>query len=150
MGHGPKAASSRPSSGTFLTGSVDDGWPSCRWAVATAIYMHEIRVERFETGQKRLRLAIQNLAGEWPAIVFGLFGLGFFYRIHSGRGIDKRFCTVGELNYGQPAIIWAALTMALLDVCRPWWVASEGGLARDSAGRIVKWRIRWARPQVAK
>ena len=58
-----------------------------------------------------VRLAIQNLAGV-PAIVFGLFGLGFFIEF-VGRGIDKAFYG-GELVYGQPAIIWAALTLALL------------------------------------
>jgi phosphate transport system permease protein len=56
-------------------------------------------------------LAIQNLAGV-PAIVFGLFGLGFFIEF-IGRGVDRALYG-GELHYGQPAIIWAALTMALL------------------------------------
>ena len=58
-----------------------------------------------------VRLAIQNLAGV-PAIVFGLFGLGFFIEF-VGRGIDKAFYG-GDLTYGQPAIVWAALTLALL------------------------------------
>ena len=58
-----------------------------------------------------MRLAIQNLAGV-PAIVYGLFGLGFFIEF-VGRGID-RFFFQGTLVWGQPAILWAALTMALL------------------------------------
>jgi phosphate transport system permease protein len=58
-----------------------------------------------------VRLAIQNLAGV-PAIVFGLFGLGFFIEF-IGRGVDRALFG-GNLVYGQPAIIWAALTMALL------------------------------------
>jgi phosphate transport system permease protein len=58
-----------------------------------------------------VRTAIQNLAGV-PAIVFGLFGLGFFVEF-IGRGIDNAFYG-GTLTFGQPAIIWAALTMALL------------------------------------
>jgi phosphate transport system permease protein len=78
--------------------------------VATAIYMHE-----YAPKDSRLvhlvRLAIQNLAGV-PAIVFGLFGLGFFIQF-IGRGIDSTLYG-GQLNYGQPAIIWASLTMALL------------------------------------
>ena len=57
------------------------------------------------------RQAVNNLAGV-PSIVFGLFGLGFFVQFVGG-GID-RFFNGGKLAYGQPAIIWAALTMAVL------------------------------------
>jgi phosphate transport system permease protein len=78
--------------------------------VATAIYMHEYASHRSKTVQL-VRLAIQNLAGV-PAIVFGLFGLGFFIEF-IGRGMDSVLYG-GDLVYGQPAIIWAALTMALL------------------------------------
>ena len=78
--------------------------------VATAIYMHEYASKRSRIVHL-VRLAIQNLAGV-PAIVFGLFGLGFFIEF-VGRGIDQTFYG-GRLIYGQPAIIWAALTMALL------------------------------------
>jgi phosphate transport system permease protein len=78
--------------------------------VATAIYMHEYAPKRSRLVHL-VRLAIQNLAGV-PAIVFGLFGLGFFIEF-VGRGVD-RVAFGGELHYGQPAIIWAALTMALL------------------------------------
>jgi phosphate transport system permease protein len=78
--------------------------------VATAIYMHEYAPKRSRIVHM-VRLAIQNLAGV-PAIVFGLFGLGFFIEF-VGRGIDKAFYG-GNLTYGQPAIVWAALTLALL------------------------------------
>jgi phosphate transport system permease protein len=78
--------------------------------VATAVYMHEYAPKRSRMVHL-VRLAIQNLAGV-PAIVFGLFGLGFFIEF-IGRGVDKAFFG-GRLVYGQPAIIWAALTMALL------------------------------------
>jgi phosphate transport system permease protein len=57
------------------------------------------------------RQAVNNLAGV-PSIVFGLFGLGFFVQFVGG-GIDRVFNN-GNLAYGQPAIIWAALTMAVL------------------------------------
>jgi phosphate transport system permease protein len=57
------------------------------------------------------RQAVNNLAGV-PSIVFGLFGLGFFVQF-VGKGID-RVVNHGELAYGQPSIIWAALTMAVL------------------------------------
>jgi phosphate transport system permease protein len=78
--------------------------------VATAIYMHEYAPKRSKVVHL-VRLAIQNLAGV-PAIVFGLFGLGFFIEF-VGRGIDRAFYG-GQLIYGQPAIIWASLTLALL------------------------------------
>ena len=57
------------------------------------------------------RQAVNNLAGV-PSIVFGLFGLGFFVQF-VGKGIDQAF-NGGQLAYGQPAIIWAALTLAVL------------------------------------
>jgi len=78
--------------------------------VATAIYMHEYAPKRSRMVHL-VRLAIQNLAGV-PAIVFGLFGLGFFIEF-VGRGVDQTFYG-GKLVYGQPAIIWASLTLALL------------------------------------
>ena len=57
------------------------------------------------------RAAVNNLAGV-PSMVFGLFGLGFFVQFIGGS-IDRLFYG-GELTYGQPAILWAALTLALL------------------------------------
>jgi phosphate transport system permease protein len=78
--------------------------------VATAIYLHEYA--RADSRATRLiRIAIANLAGV-PSIVFGLFGLGFFVQF-VGAGIDKAFFG-GQKVYGQPALVWAALTMAML------------------------------------
>jgi phosphate transport system permease protein len=57
------------------------------------------------------RQAVNNLAGV-PSIVFGLFGLGFFVQF-VGKGLD-RVLNGGELAYGQPGLLWAALTMAVL------------------------------------
>jgi phosphate transport system permease protein len=78
--------------------------------VATAIYLHE-----YASPQSRLtravRIAISNLAGV-PSIVFGLFGLGFFVQF-VGANID-RLMFGGEKVYGQPALIWASLTLAVL------------------------------------
>jgi phosphate transport system permease protein len=78
--------------------------------VATALYLHE-----YAPAQSRItrmvRVAISNLAGV-PSIVFGLFGLGFFVQF-VGTNID-RFFFGGEKVYGQPALIWAALTLAVL------------------------------------
>lgn len=78
--------------------------------VATAIYLSEYA--RPDSRLARIiRMAVLNLAGV-PSIVFGLFGLGFFIRF-VGRGIDTTFFG-GDLVFGQPAIIWGALTMAVL------------------------------------
>lgn len=79
--------------------------------VLTAIYLHEYtrpdsRITRV------IRLAINNLAGV-PSIVFGLFGLGFFIGF-IGNGLDTLFSEPGRPVWGQPAIIWAALTLSIL------------------------------------
>jgi phosphate transport system permease protein len=79
--------------------------------VLTAIYLQEYtRPDSKIT--KLIRIGVNNLAGV-PSIVFGLFGLGFFVGF-IGTGIDKTFYHSGQLVWGQPALIWAALTMALL------------------------------------
>ncbi len=80
--------------------------------VLTAIYLQEYT--RPDSKITRLiRIAINNLAGV-PSIVFGLFGLGFFVGF-VGSGIDSVFFSHADGPvWGQPAIIWAAATMALL------------------------------------
>jgi phosphate transport system permease protein len=78
--------------------------------VATAIYLHEYANPTART-TRLVRIAVNNLAGV-PSIVFGLFGLGFFVQF-AGGGIDKLFFG-GAKVYGQPALVWAALTMAIL------------------------------------
>jgi len=79
--------------------------------VLTAIYLHEYtRPDSFVT--RIIRLAINNLAGV-PSIVFGLFGLGFFIGF-IGNGIDVLFSEPGRPAWGQPAIIWASLTLSIL------------------------------------
>jgi phosphate transport system permease protein len=78
--------------------------------VATAVYLHEYAPAASPV-TRVIRIAIANLAGV-PSIVFGLFGLGFFVQF-VGAGIDKIFMG-GEKVYGQPALVWAALTMAVL------------------------------------
>ncbi|MBU0984369.1 MAG: phosphate ABC transporter permease PstA [candidate division Zixibacteria bacterium] len=79
--------------------------------VLTAIYLHEFtRTTSFAT--RMVRLAITNLAGV-PSIVFGLFGLGFFIGF-IGNGIDSVLYSGDGPVWGQPAIIWASLTLAIL------------------------------------
>lgn len=79
--------------------------------VMTAIFLQEFT--RPDSKITRLiRLAVNNLAGV-PSIVFGLFGLGFFIGFVGG-GIDKVFGADSGPVWGQPAIIWASLTLAVL------------------------------------
>jgi phosphate transport system permease protein len=78
--------------------------------VLVAIYFSEY-ADRTSMLYRWSRSAVDNLAGV-PSIVFGLFGLGFFVQ-WVGRGVDIVFFG-GHLAFGQPAIIWAALTMAVL------------------------------------
>jgi phosphate transport system permease protein len=78
--------------------------------VATAVYLHEYAPVQARA-TRLIRIAVANLAGV-PSIVFGLFGLGFFVQF-VGAGIDKVFFG-GQKVYGQPALVWAALTMAVL------------------------------------
>jgi len=78
--------------------------------VLTAIYLFEYARPDSRLA-RAVNVAVANLAGV-PAIVFGLFGLGFFVNF-IGRNID-RLLYGGELAYGQPAILWASLTLALL------------------------------------
>lgn len=79
--------------------------------VGAAIYLHEYaRAESWFT--RAVRFAVDNLAGV-PSIVFGLFGLGFFIQF-VGRAMDQ---VMGlEMVWGQPALLWAALTLALLNL----------------------------------
>jgi len=79
--------------------------------VLTAIYLHEY-TNSDSMITKIIRQAINNLAGV-PSIVFGLFGLGFFINFVGGN-LDKIFYSSAGPVWGQPAIIWASLTLSLL------------------------------------
>lgn len=78
--------------------------------VATAVYLTEYASPRSRLA-RLVRVSIANLAGV-PSIVFGLFGLGFFVST-VGRRIDAT-AFGGASVYGKPALVWAALTLALL------------------------------------
>ncbi|MFA5976610.1 MAG: phosphate ABC transporter permease PstA [Elusimicrobiota bacterium] len=112
--------------------------------VLTAIYLHEYAPPKSRFVHV-LRLAIQNLAGV-PAIVFGLFGLGFFISF-MGRGID-RFFFPGQLVWGQPAILWAALTMALLTLPTVVVATEEALRAIPEAYREVAYSLGATRVQM--
>ncbi len=76
----------------------------------TAIYLTEYAHEKSILAQT-IRFAVRTLATV-PSIIFGLFGLGFFIKFVGG-GVDDAFLG-GQLKWGQPNILWASLTMALL------------------------------------
>jgi phosphate transport system permease protein len=78
--------------------------------VCVAIYFSEY-ADRTGWLYRASRSAVDNLAGV-PSIVFGLFGLGFFVK-GVGAAMDKTMFA-NELTFGQPAILWAALTLAVL------------------------------------
>ncbi len=81
------------------------------FGVGAAIYLHEYaRPDAWFT--RSVRFAVNNLAGV-PSIVFGLFGLGFFIQF-VGRGIDRALGA--DVLWGQPSLLWAALTLALLNL----------------------------------
>ena len=79
--------------------------------VLTAVYLQEYTSPDSKV-MRLIRIAISNLAGV-PSIVFGLFGLGFFIGF-VGSGIDSMFFDSARPVWGQPAIIWAALTLSIL------------------------------------
>src|SRR5690606_10733131 len=78
--------------------------------VLTAVYLHEY-ADPDGLLTRLIRGAVYNLAGV-PSIVFGLFGLGFFIQFVGGN-IDALFFGDAVI-WGQPAIIWASLTLAVL------------------------------------
>uniref|UniRef100_A0A832MKB4 Phosphate transport system permease protein PstA n=1 Tax=Eiseniibacteriota bacterium TaxID=2212470 RepID=A0A832MKB4_UNCEI len=81
------------------------------FGVGAAIYLHEYaRPEAWFT--RAVRFSVNNLAGV-PSIVFGLFGLGFFIQF-VGRGMDRALGL--DVVWGQPSLMWAALTLALLNL----------------------------------
>jgi phosphate transport system permease protein len=81
------------------------------FGVGAAIYLNEYaRPDAWFT--RVVRFSVANLAGV-PSIVFGLFGLGFFIQF-VGRGMDRALGL--DVVWGQPALLWAALTLALLNL----------------------------------
>ena len=78
--------------------------------VITAIYLTEY-ASNTSLVTRIIRAAINNLAGV-PSIVFGLFGLGFFINF-VGKNLDALLHNPGPV-WGQPALIWASLTLAIM------------------------------------
>jgi phosphate transport system permease protein len=78
--------------------------------VITAIYLTEY-AHTTSLVTRIIRAAVNNLAAV-PSIVFGLFGLGFFINF-IGRNLDKLLVNPGPV-WGQPAVLWASLTLAVM------------------------------------
>jgi phosphate transport system permease protein len=76
--------------------------------VSSAIYLNEYAGKG--RASRVIRAGINNLAGV-PSIVFGLFGVGFFI-LFVGRNLDRVLET--GLLFGQPALLWAGATLAVL------------------------------------
>jgi phosphate transport system permease protein len=114
--------------------------------VLAAVYLHEYARPSSRITQL-VRFAVNNLAGV-PSIVFGLFGLGFFIQF-VGRGMDRALGQ--DVLFGQPAILWAALTLALLNLPVV-IVATEEALravpraAREGALALgaTRWQMVWS------
>ena len=84
------------------------------FGVAAALYLREYAKQGPLV--RAVRIAVNNLAGV-PAIVFGIFGLGFFvYGV--GGTLDQLFYqdVLPTPTYGTGGILWASLTLALLTV----------------------------------
>jgi phosphate transport system permease protein len=77
----------------------------------TAVFLNEYS-RKNSVFTQMIRFAVNTLAGV-PAIVFGLFGLGFFIQFIGGN-MDRLLMPAGELRWGQPSLLWAGLTMAFL------------------------------------
>ncbi len=79
--------------------------------IISAIYLSEY-ASSGSIFVKLIRFAINTLAGV-PSIVFGLFGLGFFIQF-VGKGLDSVLYGNAILKWGQPNVLWAGTTLALL------------------------------------
>ncbi|MFI8482078.1 phosphate ABC transporter permease PstA [Pseudomonas sp. NPDC078700] len=97
------------------------------FGVLAAIYLREYAKQGPMT--RVIRIAVNNLAGV-PAIVYGVFGLGFFVYVLGGS-LDKIFFpeAAPAPTFGTPGLLWASLTLAILAVPVV-IVATEEGLAR--------------------
>ncbi|QRY80366.1 phosphate ABC transporter permease PstA [Pseudomonas sp. PDNC002] len=97
------------------------------FGVIAAVYLREYARQGLLT--RIIRIAVNNLAGV-PAIVYGVFGLGFFVYVLGGS-IDRIFFpeALPAPTFGTPGLFWASLTLAILAVPVV-IVATEEGLAR--------------------
>ena len=97
------------------------------FGILAAVYLREYAKQNAFT--RIIRIAVNNLAGV-PAIVYGVFGLGFFVYVLGGS-LDRLFFpeALPAPTFGTPGLLWASLTLAILAVPVV-IVATEEGLAR--------------------
>lgn len=97
------------------------------FGVVAAVYLREYAKQGWFT--QVIRIAVNNLAGV-PAIVYGVFGLGFFVYVLGGS-IDRMFFSeaLPAPTFGTPGLMWASITLAILTLPVV-IVATEEGLAR--------------------
>ncbi len=97
------------------------------FGVVAAVYLREYAKQGLFT--RIIRIAVNNLAGV-PAIVYGVFGLGFFVYFVGGS-IDRWFFpeALPAPTFGTGGLLWCSVTLALLTVPVV-IVATEEGLAR--------------------
>ena len=97
------------------------------FGVLAAVYLREYAKQNAFT--RIIRIAVNSLAGV-PAIVYGVFGLGFFVYVLGGS-LDRLFFpeALPAPTFGTPGLLWASLTLAILAVPVV-IVATEEGLAR--------------------
>ncbi|AFJ02954.1 Phosphate transport system permease protein PstA [Methylophaga frappieri] len=97
------------------------------FGVIAALYLKEYAKQGVVT--RTIRIAVNNLAGV-PSIVYGVFGLGFFVYFLGGNIDDIFFqAKLPSPTFGQPGLMWASLTLAILTVPVV-IVATEEGLSR--------------------
>lgn len=95
--------------------------------VVAAVYLREYAKQG--TFTQIIRISVNNLAGV-PAIVYGVFGLGFFVYFLGGS-VDQVFFpeSLPAPTFGTPGLLWSSLTLALLTLPVV-IVATEEGLSR--------------------
>jgi len=101
------------------------------FGVIAAVYLREYAKQGPLV--RAVRISVNNLAGV-PSIVFGVFGLGFFVYLLGGT-IDQIFYSkaLPSPTFGAGGILWAGLTLALLNVPVV-IVATEEALSAVSRG----------------
>ncbi|MEW5756344.1 MAG: phosphate ABC transporter permease PstA [Pseudomonadota bacterium] len=95
--------------------------------VVAAVYLREYAKQG--TFTQIIRISVNNLAGV-PAIVYGVFGLGFFVYFLGGT-VDQLFFpeALPAPTFGTAGLLWSSITLALLTLPVV-IVATEEGLAR--------------------
>lgn len=101
------------------------------FGVLSAVYIHEYAPNNVLVAT--MRVCISNMAAV-PAIVYGVFGLGFLVYVVGGN-IDALFFSdaLPAPTMGAPSIFWASVTMALLTLPVV-IVATDEGLNRVPQG----------------